>query len=145
MSKKDTPYFKNVAVGHNIYSVVYGSGQVIFMVNPRDRMEGFYTFEVEFKTGDKIFYTDDGVPNWCHGAKDCQTIWYKDDIDLFEEDISPTNNILAKKRILKLRVKNKLEMKCPTGIWRDVIMCPERIIIQAVSNEKWHLFREKEE
>ena len=134
-------YFGFIEEKDEVYSVVYGLGTVNFIVEKRSRVDGFYTFEVLYKDGTKVFYTDDGVPNWCHTSADCQTVWYRDDIDLINSDISPSDDKLSKKKIAKLRMKDQLEMKCPSGIWRDIKGCPERVIIEALGSEKFHLFR----
>lgn len=140
-------YFKNVAVGDEVYSLVYGLGTVVFVANDSVRTVGFYTFEVEYANKHRTFYSDDGVPNWCNAsACGCQTIWYRGEIDFMDEDFSNfTETELSKKKILKLKLKDKLEMKCPSGLWRNILLCPEREFLQGLAEEKYHLFRKAQQ
>lgn len=136
-------YFDDVKLNDKVYSLIFGLGKVCFIVDPGSRIAGFHSFEVEYENKHRVFYTDDGVPNWCNAPGDCQTIWYTKDIDLLSEDFSSAGTELTKKKILKLKLNNKLEMRCPSGIWRNVKGCPERVIIEALANERYHLFRKE--
>ena len=135
-------YFKNVEVKDEVYSLIYGLGEVKFVVPDNARKEGFFTFEVKYTSKQKVVYTVEGIPNWCNtSACGQQTVWYKNDIDLIDEDISPSEGELSKKKICKLRLKDKLEIKCPSGIWRNINQCPEKEFLMALSKEQFHLFR----
>ena len=138
-------YFEKVQLKDEVYSVVYGLGEVVYISPDKLRMEGFYTFEVEYADKHRTFYSDQGVPNWCNtSACGGQTIWYRDEIDLIDEDFSPSSGELSKKKILKLKLKGKLMMKCPSGIWRNITGCPERVFLRALADENYYLFKKGE-
>jgi hypothetical protein len=136
-------YFENVKVGDEVYGFVYGKGVVKYVIDDQFDMDGFYAFSVEYDNGEEVFYTRDGVPNWCNSDGCIQTVYWRDDIDLLDEDFSPSEGALAPKKIMKLRVKDKLEMKCPSGIWRQVSQCPDSVFLGAITKEQYHLFRKK--
>jgi len=128
-------YFKKVKVNDKIFGLVFGPGKVKTVFG-----EGHYTFEVEFKNGYTVPYTEDGIPGW--GSKlDFQTIFYKNDIDIFEYDFTPTEEILSAKKIISLRLKKKLEIRCPSGLWQPSYKCPSDILEDYLESGKLHLFR----
>jgi hypothetical protein len=130
-------YFKKVKKGIEVFGLIFGHGVVI-----RVYEDSFYTFEVEYDNGSVVPYTPEGVPAWSN--MDIQTVYYKEDINLFEFDITPIiDEILSPKKIIKLRVKNKLEVKCPSGIWGDYNNCPEEVTGQYLEEGKFFLFRKK--
>lgn len=130
-------YFDKVKKKDKVFGIVFGEGKVINVWE-----DSYYAFEVEFKTGDVVPYTNEGIPGW-NSAMDFQTLFYAKDIDLVDIDFKPSVKTLSIKKIIKLRDKKKLEMKCPSGIWVDSVKCPYSVVEDYVSNEKYHLFRKK--
>jgi len=139
MSKKNKnkPYFYNVKVDDKIFGLVYGEGKVI---NTYDKGD-FYSFEVEYENSSSVHYTIEGYPNW--GNFDEQTIFYQNDINIFDLDISPIKKILTIKQIIKLRSKNKLEIRNKSGIWRDFCKTPLDYREKMLEDKRFHLFRKK--
>ena len=137
-------YFKDVKKDEEVYGYVYGKGKVKYVIDDKFDIDGFYAFSVEYDNGEEVFYTREGAPNWCNSNGCIQTVYYKDDIDLMDEDFSPSEESLTPKKIMKLRSKEKLEMKCPSGIWRDVKECPDSVFLGAITKEQYHLFRKKQ-
>jgi len=128
-------YFKNIKENDKVFGLVYGPGKV------RTVFDGYYKFEVEYQNGQIVPYTDNGNPGWNTGDLDFQTVFYKNDIDLFDFDFSPSEESLSPKKIIKLRDKKKLEAKCESGIWRNVTECPQNIVEEYLENNRLHLFR----
>lgn len=131
-------YFHKVKEGDEIYGLVFGSGVVRSAWG-----DSHYSFEVEFENGDIIPYTAEGFPGW--GVRfEQQTVFYKKDIDVMELDFSPVDEILTPKKIIKLRNKGKLEVRCPSGLWRDAVSgCPQHVVERYLESEQFHLFRKK--
>lgn len=127
--------FKKVKVNEKVYGVVFGNGTV------RSVWENsYYAFEVEYETGDIVPYTIEGYPAWNNG--EFQTVFYKSEIDLMNYDISTNQSeTLDAKKIAKLKSKNKLEMKCPSGIWQNSNKCPGYVFRDYINSELFHLFR----
>jgi hypothetical protein len=128
-------YFKKVKEGDQVFGLVFGKGVVSNAWG-----EGYYTFEVEYENHSVVPYTEDGVPAWS-GPLDFQTVFYAKDIDLMDYDFGPTGEVLSAKKIIKLRDKKKLEIKCPSGIWQPVDKCPSYVAEEYLGNGKLHLFR----
>jgi len=135
MSKENKSYFRKVKEGQEVFGLVFGPGVVANAWG-----DGYYTFEVEYANGFTVPYTSDGVPGWS-GQLDYQTVFYKDDIDMIDHDFAPTDEILSVKKIIKLRAKGKLEVKCPSGFWKPVGKCPSYITEDYLEEGKFHLFR----
>lgn len=133
-------YFKDIKLEDKIYSLVYGEGTVNFVLDEKVRTEGFYIFQVEYNNG-KVYYTEDGVPEWCNEF--CtQTVFYKDDLDIPESDFTRVDTeMLSMKKIVKFKEQDKLEMRAPSGAWRNVNQCPPKEFLDAIKNEKFYLFR----
>jgi hypothetical protein len=129
------PYFKNVEEGDKIFGLVFGKGKVANVWG-----DGYYTFEIEYDNGYTVPYTPDGVPGWS-GKLDYQTVFYTEDIDLMNLDIAPAEKVLSVKKIIKLRDKGKLEIRCPSGIWTQTEFCPGYVMEEYLENNKLHLFR----
>jgi len=68
-------------------------------------------------------------------------VFYKNDIDFDRVDFKPSDDALSIKKVKKLRGTGKLEMKCPSGLWRNADECPIKIITDAISKSKTYLFR----
>lgn len=127
-------YFKKVKEGDKVFGVIFGKGSVSSV------FEGsFYTFEVEYETGDIVPYTEEGIPGW-NSRLDEQTVFYKKDIDLFDLDISGIEKVLSYKKIIKLRDRDRLNVRCPSGVWKKVGECPFWIIEDYIEKEQFHLF-----
>ena len=129
-------YFKNVKKNDEVFGLVYGKGIVRNVWN-----NSYYKFEVEYENGQVVPYTEEGNPGWNTDKLNFQTVFYKMDIDLLNYDFSPSEKILSPKKIIKLRNMNKLEIKCPSGIWRDIKKCPLSIMEDYLEENKLHLFR----
>jgi hypothetical protein len=129
------PYFHKVKKDQEIFGLVFGHGTVKNVWG-----DGHYKFEVEFDNGFTVPYTEDGIPGWS-GKLDFQTIYYKEDIDVMSLDFAPTDKVLSAKKIIKLRAKGKLEVKCPSGLWQPVGKCPSYVTEQYLEDGKLHLFR----
>jgi len=134
--------FENIKLNDEIYSIVFGSGKVIFVLTKPLRLDGYYIFEVQYENGQRVHYTEDGRPNWCQDMNNCtKTIYYKNEIDFDELDTKPRKKILTKNKINKLRYKDKLEMMSPAGGWIDASLMPDIMVDNAIKNEEYHLFR----
>ena len=129
-------YFKKAKKGRKVYDLIFGKGKIV-EVYP----DSHYTIMVEFKNDYQIAYTEEGLPNW--GNFKDQTLFYKKDIDLTKEDFSPAKKILPSKKIIKLRDKNKLEVRLPSDIWKSVKRVDEGYIDKLLEKEQYHLFRKK--
>ena len=129
-------YFDKVKEGDEVYGLVFGKGVVNNVYN------GFYKFEVEYLNDYIVPYTEDGVPSW-NIKFDYQTVFYKNDINIMDYDFSINDDKLSPKKIIKLRTKNKLEIRCPSGLWQDVHACPDFVVHEYLENEKFDLFRAK--
>jgi hypothetical protein len=130
-------YFKKVKIGDKLYGIVFGAGRVTQVFE-----DSHYKFMVTFKNGYEVPYTEDGIPGWGNFKK--QTIFYKKDIDLTDIDFLPVTKVLSAKKIIKLREKNKLEMRLPSGAWAKISKCPVEYIEQMLEQENYHLFRKKD-
>jgi len=129
-------YFKKAKKGDKVYGLIFGKGKIA-EVYP----DSFYPIVIEFDNGYEVPYTEDGVPSWGNFKK--QTMYYRDDVDLCNEDFSPADRILSPKKIIKLREKNKLEVRLPSGIWRNSKKADEAYLESILKRELYHLFREK--
>jgi hypothetical protein len=127
-------YFKNAKKGEKVYGMIFGKGEISDIYE-----DSFYSVIVSFENGYEVPYTEDGVPSWGNFKE--QTMFYREDIDLYNEDFSPLTEILAPKEIVNLRSKEKLEIRLPSGIWRNVIQADEAYIENILESEKYHLFR----
>jgi len=133
MSKK---YFEDVKIDDEVFGLVFGKGKV------RNILNGFYHFEVIYKNNQVVPYTLEGVSGWSNQL-DFQTVFFKEDIDLMDEqyDFSLIKKELSAKKIIKLRLKNKLEVRCESGLWRKVSECPSFLIERYLEDNKLFLFR----
>ena len=142
LKNEETHYFDEVKVGDDIYSIVFGSGKVIFVLPEKQRVQGFYAFQVEYEDNETVYYTLDGIPNWCGKETECgQTIFYPDDVSLKDLDFKPLDKIPSKKKVMKLKDEDNLEMRCPSGLWRDIKSCPEGLVTKMLEKANLHLFR----
>ncbi len=129
-------YFSNAKKGEKVYGLVFGKGKIV-EVYPNSH----YTIMVEFDNGYQVPYTEDGVPGWGNFKK--QTLFYRDDIDLSKEDFSPIDKILSPRKIIKLREENKLQVRLPSGIWKNANKADSSYVEGLLENEQYHLFRKK--
>jgi len=129
-------YFKKAKVGDNVYGLVFGKGRIT-AVYP----DSHYSLMVEFDNGYEVPYTEEGVPGWGRFKK--QTLFYRTDVDLSEADFAPINKILSPKRIIRLREKNQLQVRLPSGLWKSVKKADPAYVEQLLENEQYHLFRKK--
>jgi len=129
-------YFSKAKKGEKVYGLIFGKGKILD-VYP----DSFYTLMIEFENGYEVPYTDEGIPSWGNFKK--QTMYYRDDIDLCNEDFSPVEKILAPRKIIKLREKKKLEVRLPSGIWKSIKKADDEYIEKILSKEQYHLFRKK--
>lgn len=129
-------YFKKAKTERKVYDLIFGKGKIVEVYE-----ESHYLLMVEFKNDYQVAYTDEGIPNW--GNFKYQTLFYKKDIDLTSEDFSPVKKILPSKKIIKLRDKNKLEVRLPSGIWKSTKRVDEDYIEKLLKKENYHFFRKK--
>ncbi|HHD78989.1 MAG TPA: hypothetical protein ENK98_05060 [Epsilonproteobacteria bacterium] len=129
-------YFAKAKIDRKVYDLIFGKGKII-EVYP----DSHYTMMVEFKNDYQIAYTEEGLPNWGNFKE--QTLFYKKDIDLTSEDFSPVQKILSSKKIIKLRDKNKLEVRMPSGIWKSTKRVEDEYVEKLLKKEKYHFFRKK--
>ncbi|WP_295419251.1 hypothetical protein [Sulfurovum sp.] len=130
-------YFSEAKKGDKVYGLIFGRGKIVNIFP-----DSFYSVMVEFKNGYEVPYTDEGIPGWGNFKK--QTLFYRDDVDLCNEDFSPTEKILSPKKIIKLREKNKLEIRLPSGIWKNLKKADPDYVEKLLKNEQYHLFRKKD-
>lgn len=134
--------FEKIKLTDEIYSMVFGLGKVVFVLTKSLRLDGYYIFEVQYDNGQKVFYTEDGRPNWCQDKTKCSmTICYKKEVDFDKVDMKPKKKILKKQKISKLRYEDSLEMMSPAGGWIDANLMPNIMVDNAIANEEYHLFR----
>ena len=131
-------YFKKVKEGQQVFGLVFGPGEVTSVWE-----NSYYSFEVTYKNGFVVPYTLEGIPGWGHGL-DFQTVYYKKDIDVFELDTSIAEKTLSPKKIIKLRDKKQLMVKCPSGVWQLLEHCPIQISEKYLEEKKFHLFKKKD-
>ena len=136
-------YFNKVKINDEVFSLIYGKGKVVMALPKKQRVDGFYVFEVTYKKKISVHYTLEGYPNWCTLKGGCQTVFYLEDIDITDMDIQPSNKLLSKKQILKFKDKGTLEVRCPSGIWRNVDTIPLKIFKKAFTKEQLYLFRKE--
>ena len=129
-------YFKNAKVGDKVYGLIFGKGKITDYYK-----DSHYEIMVTFNNGYEVPYTIDGVPSWGNFKK--QTCYYRKDIDLVQIDFSPITKILSDKKIIKLREKEMLEVRLPSGAWVNIKKCPDDYIEDICQNENYHLFRKK--
>ena len=129
-------YFKKVAEGDKVFGLVFGPGKVATTFG-----DGYYTFEVLYENGYTVPYTPEGNPGWNTGKLDFQTVFYANEIDLMDHCFAPTEDVLSAEKIIKLRIKKKLEVKCPSGLWQPIDKCPRDISEGYLEENKLHLFR----
>jgi hypothetical protein len=86
MSQKKA-YFRKVKKQDKVIGLIYGNGIVKNVLNKDD----YYYFEVEYENNQCVFYTIDGIPNWGNFTE--QTVYYENDIKLFDFDFSPLDEV----------------------------------------------------
>ncbi|HHO42267.1 MAG TPA: hypothetical protein ENN12_02800 [Epsilonproteobacteria bacterium] len=131
-------YFSNAEVGDKVYGLIFGKGKIVEIFP-----DSFYSLMVEFKNGYEVPYTQDGIPGWGNFKK--QTLFFREDVDLFKEDFSPVEKVLDPKKIIKLREKKKLEVRLPSGIWASIKQADPEYVEKILKKEQYHLFRKKQE
>jgi len=131
-------YFSNAKKGDKVYGLIFGKGKIVDIFP-----DSFYSIMVEFKNGYEVPYTDEGIPGWGDFKK--QTLFYRNDIDLSNEDFSPIEKVLTPKKIIKLREKKKLQVRLPSGLWSSVKKADSEYVEKMLKKEKYHLFRKKKE
>ncbi len=129
-------YFDNAKVGDQVYGLIFGKGKIVECYE-----NAHYTIMVRFANNDEVPYTEEGLPGWGNFNK--QTCYYRKDIDLTKVDFSPIEKVLSHKKIIKLREKEKLEVRLPSGVWSNAKKCPDSYIKDICENENYHLFRKK--
>jgi len=129
-------YFSKAKKGDKVYGLIFGKGKIVDVYE-----DSFYSIMVEFDNGYEVPYTDDGIPGWGNFKK--QTLFYRDDVDLCNEDFSPVDKILAPKKIIKLREKNRLLVRLPSGIWKSIKKADPDYVENLLSNEQYHLFKKR--
>lgn len=134
-------YFDEVKLEDEVYSLIYGNGTVKFVLPKAHRTKGFFMFQVHFAKA-KVHYNEDGVPEWCNGIVCEQTAYYKDDVFRPESDYATIDKeLLSLKKAIKLKDQGLLEMRTPSGAWRNVDLCPAKEYLRAIKHEELYLFR----
>ena len=134
--------FTDIKLNDEMYSIVFGLGKVVFVLTKSLRLDGYFVFEVEYDNGQKVYYTEDGKPNWCRDINNCtKTIFYKHEVNFDALDTKPKRKILTKNKINELRYNDTLEMMSPAGGWIDANLMPDIMVDNAINNEEYHLFR----
>lgn len=132
---------RDSSLGNILYGVIYGRGVVTHTYDK----DSYFTFEVTYDNGQRVPYTQEGIPSW--GIKNGeQTVFDIEDInvmDMIEHDMSPNQELLSIKKIAKYMHKGKLEARCPSGIWHNVSKCPESLLEDYISSNRLHLFRKE--
>ena len=114
-------YFAKIELGQEVFSIIYGDGIVDFVLAKKFRVDGFHIFSVNYRSKKKkVHYTVEGYPDWASSNDVYQTVFYKKDIDFNDMQMQVSGEILRKKKILKLKASDSLEIQCPSGIWLDV-------------------------
>ncbi|EFK97315.1 conserved hypothetical protein [sediment metagenome] len=131
-------YFSDAKVGDKVYGLIFGKGKIVDIFP-----DSYYSIMVEFKNGHEVPYTDDGIPGWGNFKK--QTLFFRDDVDLCNEDFSPVDKPMSHKKIIKLREKKKLEVRCPSGVWTSAKKVDDEYLEKILKKEKYHLLRKKKE
>ncbi len=131
-------YFDNAKVGDSVYGLVFGAGEISQIFD-----NSHYKVMVSFKNDYEVPYTEEGIPGWGNFNK--QTLFYKNDIDLTDVDFSPVSKILSVKKIIKLKEKNKLQVRLPSGVWKSVKKAEPQYVERLLEKEKHHMFRKKPE
>jgi hypothetical protein len=131
-------YFSDAKIGNKVYGLIFGKGKIVDIFP-----DSYYSIMVEFKNGYEVPYTDDGIPGWGNFKK--QTLFFREDVDLCNEDFSPVDKPMAYKKIIKLREKKKLEVRCPSGIWTNAKKVDDEYIEKILKKDKYHLFRKKKD
>lgn len=138
-------YFDDVKTKQEVFSMIYGNGKVCYVLDKKSRTDGFFTFQVQYET-EKVYYTTDGVPDWCSFEGNCQTVYYKDDLDKPEMSYEQRqDDVLSEKKIMKLKDQDRLEIRTPSGAWINANVCPPKLVFEALRNENYYLFRKKNE
>ena len=130
--------FEKAQEGDKVFGLVFGEGFICTVWGK----DSFYYFEVCYKNGFTVPYSEEGVPAW-NSDFDFQTVFPKNEIDLMEYDITPAEGGLSPKEIIKLRDIGELEVKCPSGLWNKV--CPDFVSETYLENKKFWLFRKAKE
>ncbi len=131
-------YFSDAKIGDKVYGLIFGKGKIVDIFP-----DSYYSIMVEFKNGYEVPYTDDGIPGWGNFKK--QTLFFREDVDLCNEDFSPVDKPMAYKKIIKLREKKKLEVRCPSGVWTNAKKVDDEYIEKILKKDKYHLFRKKKD
>ncbi len=127
-----------VKLNKKVFGPVFGPGEITSVWE-----DSYFSFEVTYKTGDVIAYTAEGIPSWNTDLEE-RTVYSKEEIDIFDLDMAPSNGKLSAKKIIKLKMKGDLEIKCPSGIWRQADECPQNIVLFYMKDGLYHLFRKAE-
>ena len=130
-------YFKDAKIGDKVYGLIFGKGKISECYE-----DSHYVIMVTFSNGYEVPYTVDGIPGWGNFSK--QTCYYRKDIDLTKIDFSPVEKILSDKKIIKLKEKNMLEVRVPSGAWKNAKKCSESYLETICQSENYHLFRKKQ-
>jgi hypothetical protein len=130
-------YFKNAKKSEEVYGMIFGRGIIVDILP-----DSYYSIMVEFDNGYEIPYTIEGVPSW--GNFEEQTMFYRQDIDLSTQDFAPLHEILLPKEIASLRKQGKLDVRLPSGIWKNIAQVEENYAETLLEKKKYHLFRKSQ-
>jgi len=137
---KKENFYSKIKIGSEVFGLIFGKGIVTYI-----DINSYWPIEVTYDTSEGTFnvpYSEDGIPSWGGGKFDRQTVYTLDEINLMDYDISAADETtLTQKKIIKLKFNNKLEIKCPSGIWKNAKNCPSWVMEEYLQEDKLHLFR----
>ena len=131
-------YFKDVNIGDEVYSLVYGIARVEYVVPQPSRVEGFYALGVVFGCGKRIHYTEDGVADW-NKKLHYQTLYYENDRPQVAEMLASITGPVE--GAIDINNLEGIYVKCPSGTWLPATDCPKAIVKKAIKSGITQLFR----
>jgi len=133
-------FINKIKLNDEVFGLIFGKGIVSYM-----DINSYWPIEVTYNTSEGTFtvpYSEEGIPAWGGGKFDKRTVYTPEEINLMDYDISVADETtLTQKKIIKLKYKNKLEIKCPSGIWKNAKNCPSWVMEEYLQNNHLHLFR----
>ena len=75
-----------------------------------------------------------------------RTLYYCDYIDFSKIDFTPNENAPEIEEVKKIyndrrESDNILEMRCPSGLWQKINLCPRKMVQKTLASGKNYLFR----
>lgn len=135
-------FYKKLQRGQEVFGLIFGKGVVSYLdINSHWPIE--ITYDLKGEGTFIVPYSEDGIPAWGGGKFEERTVYLPEEIDLMDFDISAADETtLTQKKIIKLKYKGNLEIKCPSGIWKNSKGCPSWVAEEYLQDNKLHLFRQ---